>query len=84
MSARSVILLALSLVVILGLLVLLVRQWERRAFRLRMLGDILLILLVPAGIIVPEESVLLILLVMGGLLSGGITLRVLAERIGDV
>jgi hypothetical protein len=59
---------------------LLVRNWGHRPLRHRLLGNILLISLLPASVIVPDDNLVLVFAVAGGLLIGGLGFRIVAER----
>ncbi len=64
-----------------GFVFLLVRHWDVKPMRFRAIGNIFLILLVPAVIILRDHgSLLLTVVVCGGLLGPGLVFRWLGER----
>jgi hypothetical protein len=80
-STVLALLLAALLMAVFG--VLLVKSWRNRAFRLRLMGDLLFVALVPASILIlpdPDRHLLLTFVLYGGLAGGGLVLHWLSER----
>ena len=61
---------------------LLAKNWQHRPLRNRLIGNILLVAILPASIIVPHDNLLLTFGVAGALLGAGLAFRIAAERAG--
>ncbi len=75
--------LILATLVQVGLLVLLALNWAQRGRRYVLLGDVLLVSIVPASVFISHDNLFLTFLGGGGLLVGGLALRIVGERMGE-
>jgi hypothetical protein len=83
MTTRQTILFVVCILIIAGLSVLLIGNWRYKERRYRLIGNILLVTLGPASLLVPPDNLILAFGLGGGLLLGGIAFRVAAERSGE-